>query len=216
MLPEMTFRSADLPPADRFEYWQALMSETHAPMDLRSERSANLRVNQRNIPLGDMTVYPLKCESDSLTFLRTPKLIEKSDPEAYHLSLVKHGAGVVTLGRDTIAHSAFEYHTSDTSRPFEIDTGLGSFELIGIEVPKALLPLPSRTAGQAIGKRISARAGVGALLATFLTHVTGESHSYQPADAPRLSAVLADLVASLFAGVLDADRSLPPRPTGAP
>lgn len=51
---------------------------------------------------------------------------------------------------------------------------------------------------------------MGALLATFLNQVTRDSHSYQPADGPRLSTVLADLNASVFASALDADRSLPP------
>ncbi|WP_017239920.1 AraC family transcriptional regulator [Streptomyces sp. SS] len=208
MLPEETFRSSDLPPADRFECWRALMSETHAPMELQSEHAADFWVNQRNISLGEITVYPLEC--DSLTFRRTPKLISKSDPEAFHLSLVKRGSGVVTSGRATIMHRAFEYHSSDTSRPFEINSIRGSFEVIGIEVPKNLLPMPPHTAGQVIGRRISARDGMGALLATFLTQVTRDSRSYQPADGPRLGAVLADLVASLFAGVLDADRSLTP------
>ncbi|MET8701312.1 AraC family transcriptional regulator [Kitasatospora sp. NPDC004723] len=208
MLPETTFRSADLPPAERFECWRALMSETHAPMEMRSGNTADFQVNQRIIALGEMTVYPLEC--DPLTFLRTPKLIARSDPEAYHLSLVRRGAGVVTLGKDTVAHGAFEYHTSDTGRPFEVDTGLEPFEITGIEIPKALLPLPPRTAEQVIGKRISARDGMGALLATFLTQVTRDSRSYQPADAPRLGNVLANLVAALFAGVLDADRSLTP------
>ncbi|WP_426405356.1 AraC family transcriptional regulator [Streptomyces sp. R-07] len=208
MLPEMTFRSAELPPADRFECWRALMSETHAPMDMRSECAADFWVNQRIVSLGEITVYPLECIP--LTFLRTPKLIGRSDPEAYHLSLVKRGGGMVTLGKETVAHSAFSYHTSDTSRPFEIMTGRESFEIIGVEVPKALLPLPPRTASQIIGKHISARDGMGALLAMFLSQVTRDSHSYHPTDAPRLSSVLADLVASLFAGVLDADRSLTP------
>lgn len=208
MLPERTFRSAELPTADRFECWRDLMSDTHAPMEMQSDHADDFWVNQRTISLGEISVYPLEC--NPLTFRRTPKLIEKSDPEAYHLSLVKRGAGMVTLGKETIAHSAFGYHTSDTSRPFELSCGRESFEVIGVEVPKALLPLPPRTAGQVIGKPISSRDGIGALLATFLDQVTRDSHSYQASDGPRLSTVLADLVASLFAGVLDADRSLAP------
>ncbi|MBW5486157.1 helix-turn-helix transcriptional regulator [Streptomyces bambusae] len=208
MLPEVTFHSSALPPADRFECWRTLMSETHAPMDLRTENAHEFWVRQRNISLGEVTVYPLEC--NPVTFRRTPKLVRNSDPEAYHLSLVKRGAGVVTMGRETHAHSAFDYHTSDTSRPFEIISARESFEIIGIEIPKALLPLPPRIAGQAIGQRISSRDGMGALLATFLDQVTRDSHTYQPADGPRLGGVLADLVGSLFAGVLDADRSLTP------
>ncbi|MFB7449253.1 AraC family transcriptional regulator [Streptomyces sp. NPDC056194] len=208
MLPERTFRSSALSPADRFECWRTVMAETHAPMDLRTENADDFWVNQRNISLGEVTVYPLEC--NPLAFRRTPKLIRKSDPDAYHLSLIKRGTGVVAMGGEVRAHSAFDYHTSDTSRPFEISSVREPFELIGVEMPKALLPLPPRIAGQVIGRRLSSRDGMGALLATFLDQVTRSSHTYQPADGPRLSGVLADLVASLFAGVLDADRSLPP------
>ncbi|MFF8835817.1 helix-turn-helix domain-containing protein [Streptomyces sp. NPDC015130] len=208
MLPEMTFRSSDLPPAERFDFWRELMSKTHAPLDLQSDYADDFWVNQRTISLGEITVYPLEC--NPLAWRRTPKLIRQSDPEAFHLSLIKRGAGVVTRGKDSIAHKAFEYHTSDTSRAFEITSIRDSFEVIGVEIPKALLPLPPRIATQVVGKRISSRGGMGALLATFLDQITRDSHTYQPADGPRLSTVLADLVASLFTGVLDADRSLTP------
>ncbi|MEV7415413.1 AraC family transcriptional regulator [Streptomyces sp. NPDC089919] len=208
MLPERTFRSAELTPADRFESWRALMSETHAPMEMRSEHAADFWVNQRVISLGGISVYPMECLP--LTFLRTPKLIARSDPEAFHLSLIKRGAGAVTLGKDTVVHGVYDIHTSDTSRPFEISSGPHAVEIIGVELPKALLPLPPDTAGRVIGKRISAREGMGALLATFLDQVTRDSRSYRAVEGPRLSGVLADLVASLFAGVLEADRSLTP------
>ncbi len=208
MLPETIFRSSALEPADRFGTWRDIMTETHAPMDLRSEHEAAFWVNQRNIALGDVTVYPLECFP--LTFRRTPKLISKSDPEAFHISLVKRGTGILRLGKETLVHGAFDYHTSDTSRSFELSSGPDPFEIIGVEIPKAALPMPPRAAAKVIGRRISARTGIGSLLATFLTQVTEESSTYQEGDGARLSTVLADLVASLFAGVLDADRSLPP------
>ncbi|MFB6478616.1 MULTISPECIES: AraC-like ligand-binding domain-containing protein [Streptomyces] len=208
MLPETTFRSAELAPADRFESWRDLMSQTHAPMEMHSEYAADFWVNQRVISLGGITVYPMECRP--LTFRRTSKLIARSDPEHFHLSLIKRGAGAVTLGKDTVVHGVFDIHTSDTSRPFDISSGPHPVEIIGVEVPKALLPLPPQTAGRVIGRRISAREGMGALLATFLDQVTKDSRSYGAADGPRLSGVLADLIASLFAGVLEADRSLTP------
>ncbi len=117
---------------------------------------------------------------------------------------------MVILGKEAIAHGVFEYHTSDTSRPFEISTAPEPFEIIGMEIPKVRLPLPPQTAGRVIGKSISARDGMGALLATFLSQVTKDSHSYQPTDGPRLSIVLADLVASLFSSVLETNGALEP------
>ncbi|MEV5282913.1 AraC family transcriptional regulator [Streptomyces sp. NPDC052811] len=208
MLPENVFRSSALEPTDRFGMWRDFMAETHAPMDLRSEHAAEFWVNHRNISLGEVTVYPLECFP--LTFRRTPKLISKSDPEAFHLSLVKRGTGMLRLGKETLVHGAFDYHTSDTSRSFELSSGPEPLEIIGVEIPKAILPMPRHAAAQVIGRRLSARTGIGSLLATFLTQIAKESHTYQAGDGPRLSTVLADLMASLFAGALDADRSLTP------
>ncbi|MFI0990828.1 AraC family transcriptional regulator [Streptomyces exfoliatus] len=207
MLPERSFRSEELPPGDRFDCFAALMAETHAPMEMESEYATEFRVNQRVISLGEVAVYPAECQP--LVFRRTAQLIRKIDPEAYHLSLIQRGEGQVTLGKETRTHRAYDLHTSDTSRVWEIHTGREPLRFIGVEIPKALLPLPAREADRVIGGSLSAREGTGALLAQFLTRMVADSRSYQPSEAPRLRTVLADLVAAVFAGALDAERSLP-------
>ncbi|MET7759171.1 AraC family transcriptional regulator [Streptomyces sp. NPDC005389] len=183
------------------------MAETHAPMEMESDYATEFLVNQRVISLGEVAVYPAECQP--LVFRRTAKLIRKADPEAYHLSLIQRGEGHVTLGKETRTHRAYDLHTSDTSRVWEIQTGREPLRFIGVEIPKALLPLPAREADRVIGGRLSAREGTGALLAQFLTRMVADSRSYQPSEAPRLRTVLADLVAAVFAGSLDAERSLP-------
>ncbi|MDX2563308.1 AraC family transcriptional regulator [Streptomyces sp. TX20-6-3] len=183
------------------------MAETHAPMEMESDYATEFRVNQRVISLGEIAVYPAECQP--LVFRRTAKLIRKADPEAYHLSLIQRGEGHVTLGKETRTHRAYDLHTSDTSRVWEIQTGREPLRFIGVEIPKALLPLPAREADRVTGGRLSAREGTGALLAQFLTRMVADSRSYRPAEAPRLRTVLADLVAAVFAGSLDAERSLP-------
>ncbi|MCX5387071.1 AraC family transcriptional regulator [Streptomyces sp. NBC_00083] len=208
MLPEITFRSSGMPPAQRFERWRDLMSQTHAPMDMSSEHADDFWVNQRNILLDDVAVYPMECHP--LTFRRTARLIKKSDPEAYHLSYVVRGSGAITLGKETVVHTAGHFHTSDTSRSFDLSTGSDPVEIVGVEIPKALLPLPRAAADRVIGRKMSASNGMGALLATFLGQLARDSRSYQPADGPRLRTVLADLVGALFSGALDDDRSLTP------
>jgi AraC-like DNA-binding protein len=81
---------------------------------------------------------------------------------------------------------------------------------MGIEVLKATLPLLRNKADQAIGRPMSGRDGIGALLAQFLSQVTTDTGPYQPADGPRLGTILNDLVTALFAHTLDADNSQPP------
>ncbi|MFE2012588.1 AraC family transcriptional regulator [Streptomyces sp. NPDC059491] len=207
MLPERTFHSGELPPRDRFDCFAALMAETHAPMEMESEYATEFQVKQRVISLGEASVYPAECQP--LVFRRTAKLIRRSDPEAYHLSLIQRGEGHVSIGRETRTHGVYDLHTSDTSRVWEIRTGREPLRFIGVEIPKALLPLSTREADRVIGRSLSAREGTGALLGQFLTRVVEDSRSYRPSEAPRLRTVLADLVAAVFAGALDAERSLP-------
>ncbi|MEV6131986.1 AraC family transcriptional regulator [Streptomyces violaceusniger] len=208
MLIETVFRSEGLPAADRFDYWRELMSRTHAPMDLSSDFAADYQAEQRLIGLGEVSLWPATFQP--LVFRRTPKLIRQSDPESYHLSLLLRGLGGVTRNDSEATYVPWDFHSSDSSRPFEVRTSQGPITTVGLEVPKALVPLPRDKGDRAIVRRLSGREGVGALLAQFLTRVADDPSSFQPADGPRLGTVAADLLSALLAHVLDADGSLPP------
>jgi AraC-like DNA-binding protein len=208
MLSETVFRSEDLPPADRFDAWQALMSSTHAPMHLSSENAADFHADQRLIVLGEVSVWPATYQQ--LVFRRTPKLIRQSDPENCHLSLLLRGSATARWDRNEAAYIANDVHTNDTSVPFEITTSTGPITSIGIEIPKASLGLPWGAAQHVIGRGISARSGMGALLAQFVTQMTSDASAYRSTDAPRLGALLTDLVSALFANSLEAEPQLPP------
>ncbi|MFJ4921808.1 helix-turn-helix domain-containing protein [Streptomyces sp. NPDC088725] len=208
MLVETVFRSEDVPAADRFECWRELMSRAYAPMELRSDHAADFRVHQRLIGLGAVSVWP--GEFLPLVFRRTPKLIRQSDPEVYQLTLVLKGSGTLILGRDEVTCDAYEFHTNESSRPSETWTGQEQLRIVGVEFPKEQLPMPRGRADQAIGRRMSAKEGVGALLAQFLIQLTSDTAQYAPEDGPRLGMVVTDLVAALFAHSLGSDTSLAP------
>ncbi|WP_405875411.1 MULTISPECIES: helix-turn-helix domain-containing protein [unclassified Streptomyces] len=208
MLHESVFRTLDLPVGDRFEAWTERMGRTHAPMQLASDCAADYRGEQRLVCLGDVTVWP--ATFDHLVFRRTPKLVRQSDPEAYHLSLLRRGEGAANWGRQQIAYGIDDIHTNCSSRSWEVSTGPDPVTMIGIEIPRALVALPGHRADRMIGSGISGREGVGALLAQFLVQLVSDTRPYQPLDAPRLGTVVADLVTAVFAHALDADRQLPP------
>ncbi|MFF2848407.1 helix-turn-helix domain-containing protein [Streptomyces sp. NPDC058001] len=208
MLIETVFRTEDEPTADRFDSWRERMAQTHAPMDLSSDHAADFRAYQRFIGLGPVTMWPAHFQP--LRFLRTPKLIRQSDPEVYHLSLLQQGDAGVTWGEQNTAYRPYDFHVNDSSRPYEIWTGPGPIRMVGVEVPKALLPLPRDRADRIIEHRLSAREGIGALLAQFLVQVTEHADQYTPSDGSRLGTVLLDLVTALFAHTVDADDSVPP------
>jgi AraC-like DNA-binding protein len=207
MLPESVFRSLDLPPGDRFDAWTERMGRTHAPLDLSSDRAADYRVHQRLIGLGDVTVWP--ATFDSLVFRRTPKLVRQSDPEAYHLSLLLRGEGRATWGRQEVTYRLSDIHVNSSSRSWDVFTGSDPVTIVGVEIPRSLVALPASRADQAVGRPISGREGVGALLSQFLVNLTADTGPYQPQDAPRLGTIVADLVTAAFAHTLDADPLMP-------
>jgi AraC-like DNA-binding protein len=202
------FRSEDFPAEDRFDAWRERMCATHAPMRLESECAGNFHARQRLIDLGAVTVWPAHFEQ--LVFLRTPKLIRQSDPEVYHLSLLRDGAAGVSWGREENVYRTGDFHLNDSSRPYEIWTAQGWISSVGLEIPKALLPLPAGTVDRAVGRHLSGRSGPGALLAHFLTLLAADTSAYRPSDGPRLGTVLADLVAAVLAHAVEAEAAQPP------
>nr|WP_318722471.1 helix-turn-helix domain-containing protein [Streptomyces albicerus] len=212
VLQESVFRTANLSAGDRFEAWSQRLGHTHAPMRLTSDRTADYRGHQRLIGLGDVTVWP--ATFDPLAFHRTPKLVRQSDPEVYHLSLLLRGEGAASWGRQQAAYGINDFHTNSSSRSYDIVTGSEPVTILGVEIPRALVALPERRADQVIGRRISGREGVGALLGQFLVQLASDTSSYQPSDAPRLGTVVADLVTAVFAHAVDADPLLPPETHG--
>lgn len=208
MLSETVFSSDDLPVADRFDGWRERMAVSHAPMDLASDFAADFWARQRLVDLGPVKVWPATFQE--LVFTRTPALIRRSDPETFHLSLVVRGQGHVSRGKQLETISTRGFLGNDSSRPYEIVTSPGLLASVGLEVPKAVLPLPRRQAERVIGQPMTGREGPGALLAHLLLQVATGSDAYRPADGPRLGAVAADLAATLFARSLENETALPP------
>ncbi|MGA6160411.1 helix-turn-helix domain-containing protein [Stenotrophomonas sp. NPDC087984] len=210
MLIERVFRSEDLPPADRFDCWHGLVGQTHAPLDLRSDHWADFRASQRLLDLGAVSVWPTTFQP--VCFRRTPKLIRQSDPEGLHISLPLSGVLRAVRGEEEAVYGPGSLCVVDTSRPVDIHGGddASLHTGVGLEVPKALLPLPRNQLDQAARLRLSAQDGFGSLLAQLLTQLARGTDSYQPSDGPRLGSVVVDLLSALIAHALDSDNSLPP------
>lgn len=208
MLPETVFTTEELPAGDRFDAWAERLGHTHAPMRLSSERTADYRGHQRVIGLGDVAVWP--ATFDHLVFRRTPGLVRQSDPEVFHLSLLRRGDGVASWGKEQVAYRIDDFHVNCSSRSYEISTGFDPVTIVGVEIPRAALDLPAGRADRVVGRRISGREGMGALLAGLLVQLTSDTSAYRPADAERLGTVVTDLVTAVFAHALDAERRLSP------
>nr|WP_326772384.1 AraC family transcriptional regulator [Streptomyces sp. NBC_01445] len=214
MLNETEFRSADVPAADRLAYWAERVGQTHAPVRMTSDHAHDFRATQRVLDLGAVSVWPATFQQ--LIIRRTPKLIRRSDPELYHLSLLVGGTGTGTWDREEAVYRPSDLHINDSSVPWEIRTGKDPVTAVGLELPKALVPLPRGAHGRSLPKRVPAGTGIGVLLAQFLSQLIADTACYRPSDGPRLGGVVTDLVTAVFAHALEAENSLPRTRTGAP
>ncbi|NJQ00300.1 AraC-like ligand-binding domain-containing protein [Streptomyces zingiberis] len=209
MLAETVFHTDDVPPGLGVDSFVERLSRSHAPMTANSGPGEDFAAHQRHFALGRLSVYT--SEIHPLSVIRTPRLIRRSDPEMYHLSLITKGTVGLTIDDRDSLYGPLAMRTNESSRPFEIRLGTDgeAIEAVSVDLPKAVLPLPPARADRVIGRPLDGRGGVGALLAGFLTTLAAGTRSYTGADVPRLETVLTDLLATLFAHELDTLDALP-------
>ncbi|MEU8825794.1 helix-turn-helix domain-containing protein [Streptomyces sp. NPDC048636] len=199
------FRTGDVDPADRFDYWWDLMSKTLCLMDLNSERAAQFQAETRVLELGPVTVLPSIVAP--MSWRRTPRLIRQSDPEYYHFSFPITGSVSVTQAGREAVHGPGEMHMVDTSQPFHCVTS--RLHAVGLEVPRKVVPLRKEKADLLLTRRLPGDDGYGSLLAQLLGQLAKDTGPYGPADGPRLGSIIVDLLSALLAHVLDRGTSLP-------
>ncbi|MFI6768320.1 helix-turn-helix domain-containing protein [Streptomyces sp. NPDC050355] len=208
MLDETVIRTEDVPAADRLAYWAERAGQTHAPVRMSSDHAHDFRATQRVLDLGAVSVW--QATFQQLVMQRTPKLIRQSDPELFHVSLVVGGTGACVWEDHEAAYRPSDLHINDSSVPWEIRTGKDPVTVVALEVPKAMLPLPSGMAGRAGPRRMPSQEGVGALLAQFLTQLTADTARYRPSDGPRLGVALSGLATALVAHGFESENALQP------
>ncbi|MFC3996556.1 helix-turn-helix domain-containing protein [Nocardiopsis sediminis] len=212
MPTETRFSTDDLPVHDRFDAWREVISRTHAPLEMTSEHAGDFYGSQRILELDGVLVWPTLFRS--LTFHRTPKLIRCFDPEAIHISFVLRGSHCHGSGAHEHVYGPAGIHPIDTSTPFTLATVAAGplVSGIGLEIPKALIPLPQRSVARAVGRTLPADRGAGALLRGYVTRLAANTASFRPQDRHWAAAVLTDLVTVLFADAAGAARAVPERP----
>ncbi|MFF3193804.1 helix-turn-helix domain-containing protein [Streptomyces misionensis] len=207
MVRETVFRSEDVPAPDRFDYWRELM---FAPVHMSSDHADDFQASMRLLELGSVYVSPQAFQS--MRFHRTPRLIRQSDPELFHISLVRRGRrGIVQHGQEA-AYGPGDLCVLDSSRPFDC-LAIGRahpVESVGVVVPKEMLAPAGNAVNKLVGHPISGREGFGSLLAQFLVGITTGAGSFKSSDGPRLGGIVLDLLSGFLAQALEAEELLTP------
>ncbi|GAA3098360.1 helix-turn-helix domain-containing protein [Streptosporangium carneum] len=208
---ETVFRSQDMPAADRFAWWHEMTTQSLVPTLMRSDNEAEFPASLRLVDLGLARLTQLSYPP--LRSRRTPLLIRRSDPEIYSLSLTLRGTMALDhCGRHAVA-TPQDLLLYDSSHPFHARTttgGTDNVEGIILQIPRALLPLPTDKLTRLTATRLTAAQGISVLLASHLTALARHAADYAPADAARLSAITVDLFAAVCAHHLEVEAALPP------
>ncbi|BAC68452.1 hypothetical protein Save01_09142 [Streptomyces avermitilis] len=203
------FRTADVPADNRFDYWWELIGRTRSS-EIISAHAADFWAEYRLMELGPVAVW-------SASFLpsryrRSPRMVRQSDPETYHLTLLLDGGLALDHAGRTDTFGPRDLHLADSSRPYDLrSTGDREHHVVkgvAVDFPKALLPLPPHLVRGLLGRGLSGREGLGALLTDFLVGLDRQADTLQPSDAPRLGTVVLDLLSAWLAQVLDAETAL--------
>jgi AraC-like DNA-binding protein len=198
---------------DRFAAFNEAAAASVAPTMNRSAHQDDFRAIVQAADLGPVQLSTLTIPS--VTARRTPALIRRSDPEMYH-------AALVTAGRHCLEHAGRQGSAGrgdlmlyDTSQPYAVHPhgDGGPAACIIVQVPRTALTLGPRQIAPLLAAPLSGAAGIGGLLAQFLTGLVTTADTLRQADALNLGTVLTDLVAALAAHELDLRQPVLPPPS---
>lgn len=207
---DMTVKTQDFAPKDRFAYWREVTGQMIAPVEVRSEHADDFRASARMIDLGTVQVSLVSCPAHEAQ--RTPRMIRRSDPDLYQLSFSRRGRSGMSQVRRHIALARDDLVLYDTSRPFRgwavPDRDVAEGMLVAF--PRHLLPLHEPRPDLPVPLELSGTTGIGALLSHFLVQLVTHAEQLGAQDRARLSTVLLDLLAAHVSQRIDRQQGPPP------
>jgi AraC-binding-like domain len=205
----------ELAVSDRFAAFNEAAGASVAPTANRSDHEDDFRAAVQVADLHTAQLSTLVIPS--VQARRTPALIRRGDPETYHVALVTGGRHCLDQAGRQVSAGKGDLLLYDTSQPYTIHTHDDEpAACIIVQVPRTALGLRSRQVDPILAVPLTGTAGIGGLLAQFLTGVVSTADALRPSDAPNLATVLTDLVAALAAHELELSPSaLPPPPRQA-
>ncbi|GJF32451.1 AraC family transcriptional regulator [Kitasatospora sp. NE20-6] len=210
------FRTGSLPAKERFDCWREVIGRTRAS-EVATTHADDFHADMRSLDLGPVSL--LRSSFSPARFWRTERMVQRSDSEMCHLTLLLDGGLALTRGaaRHQETFGRGDLHMVHSSHPFDLqgfDTrttgpGEGRIEALGVDFPAALLPFPPHQVRDLLSRSLPTREGAGALLPDFLLGLDRQAAALGPAEAPRLGTVVVDLVTTWLARELDAQAAVP-------
>ncbi|WP_329500218.1 helix-turn-helix domain-containing protein [Kitasatospora herbaricolor] len=200
--------SADVAPADGFEWFRERVSNDLMPVAVSPERAAGFRAEITNVELGPVRVTHFAFSP--ARGRRTSAHVRRGDPGEYQLALIAAGTfWTCQSGNESIVSGGLVL--TDTSRPMEnvsADEG-GRARAVMLHIPRAVLPLRPDRVDRLLARCIPATEGTGAILAGFLANLLDHGHGCRPEELSRLGSITLDLATACIAQQLGTPAEAP-------
>ncbi|GAA2278471.1 helix-turn-helix domain-containing protein [Nonomuraea roseoviolacea subsp. roseoviolacea] len=204
---------AEVPTQERFAFWREMSSKMWMPLDAHCEPRLESAFQAHVALSGLGLVQATLLTAPSLTIRRTPRLIRRSDPETFFVTCAVRGHAIgEQAGRQAELHvgdlmlrtSSQPYLTTFESR------GPADGQVLSLQFPRSLLPLPERGLRELNAVPIRGTRGMAALASQFLLRLARHLEEFSPAEATRVSHLTLDVLTAALAGALDARSAVPP------
>jgi AraC-like DNA-binding protein len=202
------FDGATIAARDRLDAWREVTTASMIPTLIDCPDPEAFSARLRALPLGNVQLISM--DYTSLSARRSPKEIRRSDPEYYQIALTRAGQQAIEQNDATTVLRRGDLVVYDSSRPFEavVDGGTSPAEVVQLQFPQRMLPLPVDQVASLCAVSLSGTEGIGCLLAAFLAALADGHTSYTERDALRLETIAVDLTTAVLAHHLE--RKNPP------
>ncbi|GGV01567.1 AraC family transcriptional regulator [Actinomadura cremea] len=204
---------ADIPAEERFAFWREMSSKMWMPLDACCEPQLESGF-QAHVALGGLgSVQATLLTAASLTVRRTPGLIRRSDPETYFVTCAVRGQATGEQADRLADLRAGDLMLRDSSRPYRTTFGSSDpagGQLLSLQFPRSMLPLPERGLRELSAVRIRGDRGIGALASQYLLELARRLQEFGTDEVMRVSTLTLDVLTTALADALDAHGAVPP------
>ncbi|MFF3557190.1 AraC-like ligand-binding domain-containing protein [Streptomyces tsukubensis] len=202
-MPRIVFDTQDLPPCDRFDSWCELVTKSVLPIGVRAANPASfngsLQINDLGLVQVSRIIFP------AMETIRGEGMIRRSDPEVYQIYLQLEGTTRFTQDDREAVLGPGNMILFSSSRPFRGSTDpeyLSGSSMI-LQLPHLQLAFPRKLIDQVAARRVTAKTGVAAVTARYLTELADQVPHYTHRDMANISGVTLDLVNSWLSHELE-------------
>ncbi|QKJ21269.1 helix-turn-helix domain-containing protein [Microbacterium hominis] len=196
-MPSLSARARPEPGAATIDLsaFRAAVDDSFVPLHVSSAGHESFRGALRAASFDGIHLTEVTASAHAVE--RTSDLIARDDRAFFKVSLMLAGRALLVQDRRETVLSPGDLAVYDTSRPYSLVFD-ESMRTIVLMLPREALGVPSTTMQQLTAVRFSGDEGMGAMIAPFLSQLSGAVDGLPEATGARLSHAAVDLVTTLF------------------